>query len=268
VLSTAVFFLCLTALAGFIWLLSLVSSVVSEDDSEDAPHRSNERAAADKFEDPSQHQHGVAAIADAINTYSRNVYSQERHRAKREKATIVALFAAAIFAFLAAIAAIASALIFAGQLNEMQRTGTDARTFSQAQLRAYITVTGVEIERGDPNRNIGGMLESRFWIIRPKIENSGSTPSRDLRWIMSPSVTLVSITEIPSVMPKVEKDQAASGGWTYGNIGPRAIMTLDYLGNRMGLLESVFLQIARGAFRQLFTGVSFTTIFFTAGRNM
>jgi Na+-transporting methylmalonyl-CoA/oxaloacetate decarboxylase gamma subunit len=113
VFSTAIFFLCLALLAVLIWLLSLVSIVVSEGNSKDDPNGSSkERNAAAEFPDASQDQHGAAAIANAIHAY-------RRLRAKHEKATIVALFAAAIFAFFAAIAAIASAMIFNGQLSAM-----------------------------------------------------------------------------------------------------------------------------------------------------
>jgi Na+-transporting methylmalonyl-CoA/oxaloacetate decarboxylase gamma subunit len=120
VFSTAVFFLCLALLAVLIWLLSLVSVVVSEDNSKDDPNGSSkERNAAAEFPDDSQDQHGAAAIANAIHAYRRSRDAQEGLRAKREKATIVALFAAASFAFLAAIAAIASAVIFNGQLSAM-----------------------------------------------------------------------------------------------------------------------------------------------------
>jgi hypothetical protein len=174
--------------------------------------------------------------------------SQEGHREIRETAT-------AIFAFITAIAAITSAWIFEGQLTEMQRTSADVRIFSQAQLRAYITVTGLEIERGDPNRNVGGTLQSKFWLARPGIENSGSTPTRNLRWIMGPSFTFVSIDEIPGIVPQVDKKQTAASGWTFGTIGPRSRMNLDYPANATGFGDQPFLQIAHGEARLLFTGI-------------
>jgi len=173
--ATAFFFLCLAVLAVLIWLLSLMSSVMSEDDPEDAANGTDKCRPTEESQHYTRRQHGVTAVTNAIHAYRRSRHSQERRRAKREKKTIVVLIATAIFAFIAAIAAIASAWIFEGQLTEMQRAGADARIFSQAQLRAYITVTGLEIERGDPNRNIGGMLESKFWMARPEIENSGSS---------------------------------------------------------------------------------------------
>ena len=118
--STAIFFLCLALLAVLIWLLSLVSVVGSEDNSKDDPNGSSkERNATSEFPDASQNQHVAIAIANAIHAYRRSRHSEEGQRAKREKATIVALFAAAIFAFVAAIAAIGSAVIFNGQLNAM-----------------------------------------------------------------------------------------------------------------------------------------------------
>jgi hypothetical protein len=172
----------------------------------------------------------------------------ERHREIRETAT-------AIFAFFAAGAAIASAWIFQGQLTEMQTAGVDARVFSQAQLRAYITVTGLEIKRGDPNRNVGGTLESKFWMARPGIENSGSTPTRNLQWIMGPSFTFVSIDKIPEIMPQVDKSQTAASGWTFGTIGPRSRMNLDYPANATGFTDQPFTQIAHGEARMLFTGI-------------
>ena len=248
---TAFFFLCLGVLAALIWFLSLISSVIGEHRPEDAANDSEECSPIDE----SQRQRGIIAITDAIHAYRRSRHSDERRRAKGERTNIVVLGATAIFAFLAAIAAIASALIFDRQLTEMRKAGADARIFSQAQLRAYITVTGLEIERGDPNRNIGGTLESKFWILRPEIENSGRTPTRNLRWIMGPSITSVTIDEVPGVMSQVDNDQAARGGWTYGTIGPRSRMTLEYAANFTGVAEHVFLEIAHGPFRVLYTGV-------------
>jgi hypothetical protein len=120
VFSTAVFFLCLAILAVLIWLLSLVSVVVSKDNSKDDPNGSSlERNDAAEFSDASQDQHRAVGIANAIHTYRRSRDAQEDLRAKREKATIVALSAAAIFAFFAAIAAIVSGVIFYGQLSAM-----------------------------------------------------------------------------------------------------------------------------------------------------
>src|SRR5215831_14922613 len=120
VLNSGLFFLCLSLLAVLIWLLSLVSVVVSENNSKGDPNGSSkERNAAAEFPDASQDQHRATAIANAIHAYRRSRDAQEGLRTKREKVTIVALFAAAIFAFFAAIAAIASAVIFNGQLSAM-----------------------------------------------------------------------------------------------------------------------------------------------------
>src|SRR5262249_22517323 len=79
--------------------------------------------------------------------------------------------------------------------------------------------------------------------------------TRNLRWMMGPTVTLASIEEIPRIMPQVEKNQGAGGGWTYGTIGPRSRMNLDYPANATGLAEHIFLQIAHGEARLLFTGI-------------
>lgn len=117
--STAIFFLCLGLLAVLIWLLSLVSVVVSEDSKDDPNGSSLERNAAAEFPDASQDQHGAAAIANAIHAYHRSRDAQKGQRARRERATIGALVAAAIFAFVAAIAAIDSAVSFNGQLSAM-----------------------------------------------------------------------------------------------------------------------------------------------------
>jgi hypothetical protein len=61
-------------------------------------------------------------VADAIHSYRRRRETHERERAKRERVTIVVLVFTAVFAFLAAIAAGVSALIFSGQLGEMHQT--------------------------------------------------------------------------------------------------------------------------------------------------
>jgi hypothetical protein len=231
-----------------------MSSVLSDDDPQNADDTIG-YGTAEGTQGHTRRQTGIAAITNAIDPFRRSRLAEERHRAARERKTIIVLMATALFALLAAIAAIVSGVIFQGQLAEMQTAGADARGFSQAQLRAYITVAGLEIERGDPNRTPGGRLESEFWMARPEIENSGRTPTRNLRWIMGPTVTTVPIDKVPDIMPKVDEKQAAGGGWTYGTLGPRSRMNLDYPANASGLAEQIFLQIAHGEGRLLFTGI-------------
>jgi hypothetical protein len=94
-----------------------------------------------------------------------------------------------------------------------------ARIFSQAQLRAYITVTRLEIERGDPNHNVGGTLEAKFWMARPSIENSGSTPTRNLRWIMGAAAQVRLIVWCKACQHQVEPDPAEMAA-RYGSETP------------------------------------------------
>lgn len=88
------------------------------------------RNAEEEHHDPNKEDGNINqarsdSVSDAIHTYRRSRESDERERAKRERVTIVALVTTAAFAFLAAVAAIVSAVIFSGQLGEMHQASID-----------------------------------------------------------------------------------------------------------------------------------------------
>jgi hypothetical protein len=232
-----------------IFLLTLILSAVEGDkykDNRDST-RQNDDSSHKRYD--TENQAIVSTIANAIHTYRRDRRADEHDRAKREKATIVVLAVTAIFALFAAGAAIYSAIIFTGQLNEM-------RVSSAVVQRAFITVTELSIKRGNANRFLNGTPESRFWMLTPQIENSGTTPTRNLRWIVAPGFTFASEEEIPNAAADVEAqtpnlDQA----WNYGILGPRSRMSLDFAGNASGLLDTAAADLAPGIVKMLFQGV-------------
>jgi hypothetical protein len=111
-LHALVFFSCFAGLAVLIWLLALVSTILTDSDTDAGQkQRSTKYSKGDDLRE----------IRNAIESYSESRKSQERHRGKREKLTIVALGAAAVFAAIAGFAAIWSALVFQEQLAEMRK---------------------------------------------------------------------------------------------------------------------------------------------------
>jgi hypothetical protein len=147
--QTIFFILSLAILSTLIWLLSLISSIVSNIYSKRAGEPANEGDTSNELQDNTKPQQGIATIANAIDAHRRSPQSQERDRSKREYITIAVLGATALFAFLAAVAAIYSAWIFSGQLSEMHQASVDtadlvktARETEERQLRAYVGFTG------------------------------------------------------------------------------------------------------------------------------
>ena len=119
----------------------------------------------------------IAAAARATNASAPNV-------------RVIALVTTAAFAFLAAVAAIVSAVIFSGQLGEMHQASIDttelvdtARDTEERQLRAYLSITGY-IELRCHSCNAGQfrpispapqyMMDN---IITINIQNGGQTPA-------------------------------------------------------------------------------------------
>jgi hypothetical protein len=125
------------------------------------------------------------------------------------------------------------------QANEISR-----QSFSAVQ-RAFITVTDVSVRRGSADRYPGGIPQNQFWMILPTIENSGNTPTVNLRWMNA-----LSITTGPEQNPDVfavdieKRPSADPSPWNYGILGPKAKMTLDYGGNRVFLYEGTIAALA------------------------
>jgi hypothetical protein len=62
-----------------------MSSVMSDDDPEDAANGTDECGPVEEAQNHTPHQHGLTAVTNAIQAYRRSRQSQERRRAKREK---------------------------------------------------------------------------------------------------------------------------------------------------------------------------------------
>jgi hypothetical protein len=165
------FFLPLIGVALVIFLLSLIQSSIDEGMSQRAGQSDNERGRTESNDEVRIGNTCVDSIATAIGAYQDQRDSHERERARRDHKTIIVLGLTAVFALLAAAAAIYSDWIFQGQLKEMQiTTGLTKDSFTVVQ-RAFITITELEIRRGNVSRFINGIPESRFWMIAPKCPN-------------------------------------------------------------------------------------------------
>jgi Na+-transporting methylmalonyl-CoA/oxaloacetate decarboxylase gamma subunit len=168
--QTVFFILGLAALGILIWLLSLLSSNISHSDAKGTADPAEENDTADKLQYDTKRQQGVTAIANAIDAHRRGRQSQERDRSKREKITIAVLGATAIFALLAAIAAIASAWIFQGQLSEMHKSAEVSRRALEGVERPVLTITPPKYVAVPANQKILDPQRTTYAVI---VENIG-----------------------------------------------------------------------------------------------
>jgi hypothetical protein len=242
------FFVPLGAIVVLIFLLNQLQYRTDLGISKEAGDIKNKQDTADEnTDDIGQLRHGL--VADAIHAYRKHRESDEQVRAKRDQINVNISVFTAVFAFAAAGAAIYSAWIFSGQLKEMRVASVDVQ-------RAFVAVTELAIKRGNPNRFMNGVPESRFWMLTPQVENSGTTPTRNLRWIVAPGFTFATEEDIPKVAADVEAQTPdLNRAWNYGVLGPRAHMSLDYAGNASGLLDTAASGLAVGIVKMLFQGV-------------
>ena len=170
--EAVVFLISLAALAVSIMILSLLSSIVQKWISDEGGQASPNHDGADYEHGYSEQPQGkgivppslisrVDAVAGAIYRHSEHRIAHERTQTKTEKITIVVLGVTAGFAFLAAIAAGASAIIFERQLEEMR-----------AEQRPWVGVFGFNVQ-GDPDPSNG-----LYYAVQ--IKNSGKSPAFDV----------------------------------------------------------------------------------------
>lgn len=173
-LESAIFFWSIAVLIALIWFLSLISAAVSGDVANETAEAKKKRQTPYKLQQTTYNQ-GLVGIKNAIDAYSETHHSEDRKRAKRERITVIVLFATAVFAALAAIAAGASAWIFEGQLEEMR---AEQRPWIYAETPIFLKAI---------TRNIPGVWEMR---IEFKLQNTGHLPAMNVTPIVqSPVVT-------------------------------------------------------------------------------
>jgi hypothetical protein len=251
------FFIPLGALAIVIFLLSLLQYSINSDVPESARDFYEKHRASDENQENIERA-DYRLVADAIHAYRRRRQADERHRAQREKITTIVLTFTAIFALVAALAAIYSALIFQGQFGEMQiaskltrESNNTNRQALTAVQRAFIVVDHLEfLPQYLPN---GEVLT---WIINPVVVNSGNTPTRHLYWLigfggpgldkMRPNVPK---PRDPPEFPSI-RDIRSHKGMTSGIIGPHSeVKNLTTLNGAMDwVLEGNDLQVDSGSF--------------------
>jgi flagellar basal body-associated protein FliL len=152
------FFLPIVGVVILIWLLTLLQYGVDSAIPKNTGDSREQKYATDEHKaDVDEARHG--SVANAIHTYRRTREADERDRAKRERVTIIVLISTAIFAFLAAVAAGASAWIFYGQLDTMRATREESNRSASDQLKLL----------GDQTKAIQGQLSQmqeaqRAWI--------------------------------------------------------------------------------------------------------
>jgi preprotein translocase subunit SecE len=173
------FFGSLAAVAVFIFLLSLLQYGIDQGISYRTRHADKESNSADEPEENISKPYG-GLVADAIHAYRRGRQTDERERAKRERATIVVLIITAIFAAAAATVAGVSAWIFQGQLDESARQTAIAQQSFIASTRPWLQVTIAPIEVAI-SRNV--IAIANFAVV---ISNLGHSPA--LHVVVEPEV--------------------------------------------------------------------------------
>jgi hypothetical protein len=161
------FFLPIAGICLLIFLLNQLQYGVDRSVSESASDSEDEHYTADK-DSKNVNEFNHRLVADAIHAYRQNRKAQEAERAKREHINIKVLVFTAIFAFLAAGAAIYSGWVFSRQLDEM--TDSEIR-----ELRAYVFV-----QRMNFSSHLNPIANYIWWSIVPIWENSGSTFTKHL----------------------------------------------------------------------------------------
>jgi len=132
-------------------------------DQESAPL--NGPDAEEEHNPPTQSQ-----VMEAIVYWLRHWWDSPREKSKAADWVMVAL------TVLIALAAFWSARIFQRQLTEARNATELSRETLISTQRAYVSVTGLEIRpKLDDN-------QQKLWAISPVFENTGNTPTKNLRW--------------------------------------------------------------------------------------
>jgi hypothetical protein len=161
-------FLPLSGVAILIFLLSMLQHGISSkipDDASDARDQSD----ASNEQPKDINEAGSTPVANAIHSYGRRRDAHESSRAERERVTIIVLTFTAIFAFLAAGAALVSAWFFSGQLNEMHEASVDAKQSLIASNRAWISPMTARI--------VGSTQNPQLPIFDVYYRNTGKDPA-------------------------------------------------------------------------------------------
>jgi hypothetical protein len=144
-----------------------------------------------------------------------------------------------LFTGLLAIGTIALAVVAVLQWETLENsdlTLKETLAANKTVQRAFITVVDVAIDNFHQKLpNVEGDL---FWRFTPTIENSGTTPTKNLRWA----------TSISNEGPIVDFDRLGidfepliknnKNAWRFGTLGPKAKMNLTHSANRLELHES------------------------------
>jgi Flp pilus assembly protein TadB len=119
-MSEMAFLASLVCVALIIFLLSVILAAIDRNETENSRESDNEDTTSNNQGTHANTEQLVATIANEIHTYRCYRQSNEGHRAKREKTTIILLGFTAIFPLVAAGSAIYSAWIFYDQLDMMR----------------------------------------------------------------------------------------------------------------------------------------------------
>ena len=119
--------------------------------------------------------------------------------------------------------------------------------------RAFVTVTDVSIDTF--HKQVPNMTGDLFWRFIPTIENSGTTPTKNMKWTTSEVVggPIDDFNKLGLDIEALLKDN--KNAWRYGILGPRAQMNFTYSADHLELHESWIPRLAANAVSHVWQGV-------------
>jgi hypothetical protein len=180
-LSSIAFVLSLGGVALLIFVLNILSNVIQQWIFDKTPQPTDEKNRAQNYKEKRQQLHSqrlvsrdlithVNAIVDAIHAYHKKRDTHEHTHSKNEKVTIIALFLAASFAFLAAVAAWGANWVFYRQWGEMHQASIDTHDQLTLAHPPRLIVTNFVIwqknhpHHAPPLMRAGEEIEGYVWI--------------------------------------------------------------------------------------------------------
>jgi hypothetical protein len=149
-----------------------------------------------------------------------------------------------------------TALLFVGTVVSaaiLWKTDHTARESFTAVQRAFVTVNEVKIEKFQVPV-YGIITNPNYWRFTPTIENSGGTPTKNLRWATSVAVGGPTEDFNKLGLDGIEKD-ATGPAWRYGILGPKARINLTQDATRLELPEGWFPEMAANRKNVVWQGV-------------
>ena len=208
------------------------------------PNPENHQEAQNKLSESARsHADEGNAVPKLYDAAKRAVYCAWKHRPDANQTLALGTWVLAIVGIWALITASNDAA---------HQTGVVRESFTAIQ-RAFVTVTDVSIDTF--RHQIPNETGDLFWRFIPTIENSGTTPTKNMKWTTSGVVggPIEDFNKLGIDIEALVKDN--KNAWRYGILGPRAKMNFTYSADHLELHESWNCQLAKNAASHVWQGV-------------